>query len=130
MSGSIGGYFNGGNGGNGAILTLWVDVVPNSDYTLQVGAGGQGQTQSTVPPTNGQATTLGGPGGVFYSAGGGTAPSGTTPGAVGTTIPAQIWAITSGSYLYGIGGNGGDPVAPNPSGANGTSGMILIEWVD
>lgn len=127
---SIGGYFTGGKGGNGAILTLWVDIVPNSTYNLQIGTGGQGQTQASVPATNGQATTLSGPGGVLYSAGGGTAPVGTSNGAAGTTQPAQIWAVTSGAYLYGIGGRGGDPAATNPAGANGTSGMILIEWVD
>jgi hypothetical protein len=126
MSGSIGGWFTGLAGGSGAILRLWVDIIPNATYNLQVGAGGQGQTSATVPPTNGGNTTMSGPGGVFYSAGGGVAVSG---GNAGTT-PNIIWPLVTGSYLHGLAGAGGDPTKPNPAGSNGSAGLILIEWIN
>jgi hypothetical protein len=124
MSGSIGGYFPGLAGSSGAVLQLWVEVVPGATYSLVVGAGGAGQT-TTSSATSGQATTFSGAGGANYSAGGGQLSLGFP-----TTTPPAVWGIPQGFYLYGLGGSGGDPVASNPSGGPGGSGLIVIEWVD
>ena len=127
---TIGGYFPGKTGSNGAVLVLWVDVIPNATYTLQVGAGGKGQATESTPATRGQDTTMSGPGGVFYSAGGGLLPTSTGQMNPVVTVPAPVWAVLSGSYLYGIGGVGGNPVAVDPAGGDGSSGLILIEWIE
>lgn len=124
MSGSIGGYFPGLQGGRGSVLQVWIEVTPSGVYNLQVGAGGQGAT-STAPATAGQATTFSGPGGSFYSAAGGPA-----LGGVGNSTPTPIWTISPGLYDYGLGGTGGSAFPTVTNGGNGGNGLIVIEWID
>lgn len=134
MSGSIGGNYPGGKGGDGGVLVQWIATTPGSVFNITVGAGGNGETNSYisgayvhVPGTAGGASTVGGPGGVFATANGGTAAAYYTPGTQGTTTPVRIWNESGGYYLYGVGGLGGQN---NSNGSPGAAGAVIIEWVD
>ena len=134
MSGSLGTYFPGGTGGDGAVLVQWITTTPGTTFNIVVGAGGNGETLTYngaggvySPGTAGGASTVGGPGGVFATANGGTSAVYSTPGTQGTTVPARVWNTSGGYYLYGLGGIGG---TENTNGSPGSSGAVIIEWVD
>jgi hypothetical protein len=127
------GFFNGAPGGTGGVLIVWIDVAPNSTLAISVGAGGRGQTQTPflVQASNGEATTVTLPNGTVYSAGGGSAANFGIPGNAGPTFPPQTWNLSPGYYRYGLAGSGGNAFpSGNAPGGDGSSGLVLIEWID
>lgn len=132
MSGTVG-YYPGGQGGPGGVLVQWVDVTPGTQITVVVGTGGTGEIltyngsgYTNTPSAPGGQSLISGPS-IFYSANGGAGSTYYVPVAAGSTTPAQKWSISPEYYLYGIGGPGGAPIG---NGSPGSSGAVIIEWVD
>ncbi len=116
-----------GGGAGGSYSSSTLTVVPGTDYTLAVGAGGAGGAAGANGTAGGTSVfngtdvlAVGGPGGTGASAVGGTAGGlGTSTGNIGTTIFAGGNGATGASTLTGGGGGGGAGDA-NPGGNAGT----------
>lgn len=109
----------GGGGGGGAFALKYVLVVPGTDYTIIVGAGGAGGPISSNG-ANGEASTFSGSGITTISAGGGSfghGDTGGTPGAGGAGGTA-----TGGDLnINGTAGANAVFIAPRRGGQGGKS---------
>jgi hypothetical protein len=128
--GGGGGVIGGGGGGGGVVYNSSITVTPNTNYTVTVGAGGnggkgwQGDAGSTHPGSNGGSssfngvTALGGGGGASSAAAktgssGGGGGFGSVAGASGTSGQGHSGGTSSDSGNKGAGGGG--------AGANGSA---------
>lgn len=105
----------GGSGGRNAVsdagqhgnsvtpYIIWVDVVPNTSYTVTIGAGGSGgaaRTTATQNSTNGNATTFGA--------------LASFPGALAIGTASQTtWNVYTGKVPYGVYGVNGQTYSTN-----------------
>ena len=138
-------YTGGGGGAGGAIVNQPVSVTPGQDYTITIGAGGPGGTdswcQSGIPGTAGGSSSIVGPG-VNVAAGGGGGGAAGPPSTGGTAgSPGGVAGQSGGDYCspsgtggdngsgYGKGGTascGGGNGSNPASGQSGQNGYVLI----
>jgi len=119
----------GGGGGGGAFASTTQAVAAGQNWTVIVGAGGDGQTS----PTSGGASSIALNFSTSTLAAGGTfatnatgGPGGTTAASIGTTKRAG-GAGGTGNTTGDVGGGGGGAAGPHAAGgagANGTSGSV------
>jgi hypothetical protein len=147
---------SGGGGGSGAYTKAFISVTPGATYNINVGAGGVGSSGGnggaggissiTDSGNNTLAYANGGSGGFSGNTGGDGGGGGTnagntaviaTPGNTGgnaTNAPgvgaAGITLVPNGQPI-GFGGNGASGVSgtgPQPAGANGGAGWVLVTF--
>ena len=119
----------GGGGGAGGLITGHISVSPQN-YTITVGAGGEGVPDSSNKGSNGQNTTAlgltalgGGPGGGHRNPNGNDGGSGGGAGTSGGDSPNNGGnALQPGSSSGGSGNNGGQTLNSGGNGGGGGGG--------
>lgn len=132
--GGSGGVDNGGGGGGGGVIQTTVDLIPGTNYTVTVGAGGAARAGASDdgPGNNGgnsvfgSLTAIGGsggsgwvnttlpPGSSSYSGGCGAGQSASTGG---------VNSLGAGTGTAGQGFNGGTAIAAYAGGGGGAGGV-------
>ena len=110
--GAGGGKSRGGGGGAGGLLTGLTTLIPNTVYTITVGAGGAGATTNNVVGTSGSNSIFGS---ISIATGGG--------GGAGTI--STFGSVLNGASGGSGGGASGNPPSPGAGGVggSGTSGQ-------